>query len=141
MKNSFDDLRSLSDKKPIWFDENGTPRFIQFHPTHCPNIYNNQSFLVLIACQGCKEEFNVELSFAMFNSFSGEISRLHYGDPPAHGCAGDTMTSEALKVIQAWNRAGRVRDWKRVKKLEVKIPSEPPPKSSVRAITRKRRAL
>ncbi len=33
------------------------------------------------------------------------VEDLHYGDPPAHGCIGDTMNSVPLKIIKVLRRA------------------------------------
>jgi len=29
---------------------------------------------------------------------------LHYGDPPRHGCVGDTMNCDDLEVLEVWHR-------------------------------------
>jgi hypothetical protein len=41
---------------------------------------------------------------------------FHYGDPPAHGCVGDTMNCYDLRIVEFWvkdNPFNKVRktDW------------------------------
>lgn len=50
--------------KPLWWDENGVPRFEPHHPRLCPDIYADQVALVQISCQGCGREFPVQMSWS-----------------------------------------------------------------------------
>lgn len=70
MRASFDDIHFLirfyadrmgMDSTPLWWDENGVPRFRAHHPNLSPNIYANEVALVLISCQECRREFRVQM--------------------------------------------------------------------------------
>ena len=115
MKESYLDILSRIDKEPIWFDQNGTPRYDEFHPDYCPNIYANLVVLMRISCQACGRIFDVELHYSpCWGSMrkSHPPKKWHYGDPPSHGCVGDSMNCEDIEVLQAWMREG-CGDWKR----------------------------
>ena len=62
MHANYFDIISRIDEKPTWYDQNGTPRYEEFNPDLCPNIYAQQVFLLKIACQACGEEFDVEMN-------------------------------------------------------------------------------
>ena len=103
MRNNYEDIRSRIAEQPSWYDSNGAPRYGEFEPSMCPNIYARQVFLLRIACQRCGEQFLVEMNSGWFNKIY-EPRILHYGDPPVHGCVGDTMNCDDLEVVQVWNR-------------------------------------
>lgn len=48
--------------RPLWWDENGTPRFQPHHPDLCADIYADEVALLKIACQRCGREFLVQMS-------------------------------------------------------------------------------
>lgn len=110
MKASYEDILKRIPEEPKWYDTNGTPRYDDFLPDNCPNIYARQVILLRIACQACRKVFDVE----MHGDWYGLIKRpknLHYGDPPSHGCVGDTMNCEDLEVLQVWAKENF--DWER----------------------------
>ena len=72
--------------------------------------------LLRIACQLCGEKFDVEMHSHVWCPI-GHPKKLHYGDPPIHGCIGDTMNCEDLAVLEAWHREP-LGDWERVLELE-----------------------
>lgn len=117
MHSNYSDIRSRIDEEPLWYDCNGTPRYDEFTPRLCPNIYASQVVLLRIACQRCGEEFLVEMNGGWFNLLN-HPHKLHYGDPPIHGCVGDTMNCEDLEVLQVWNRLTPADEWRRVSELE-----------------------
>jgi len=49
---------------------------------------------------------------------------LHYGDPPQHGCVGDTMNSVPIRVIEFWHRNAQTYDWERRSELEIEMDCE-----------------
>lgn len=115
MKANYEDILSRIDEEPTWYDQNGVPRYGDFNVRLCPNIYSNQAVLLRIACQDCGQEFTVEMHSSLFSPIR-HPHKLHYGDPPIHGCVGDTMNCEDLEVLQVW---GRVSDeWERRSDLE-----------------------
>lgn len=127
MKNNFADILALTDQEPKWYDENGTPRFAEFSPELCPNIYADTVFLMYIQCQYCQRGFYVEMHSTVFSPLPRHPKHLHYGDPPPHGCVGDTMNCMDIRIVQAWRRlpiekvVESLGDevWERVKELEV----------------------
>lgn len=44
---------------------------------------------------------------------------LHYGDPPAHGCVGDTMNCYDLRILEFWYQDNH--DWQRIESLETEL--------------------
>lgn len=99
---------------PIWWDENAVPRYVPFAPKHC-DIYAREVVLMVIACQGCRTEFNVAMSSVAnrYDLSEGHPTLLflyggppHFGDPPnAGGCpAGPTMNVDFVRVLEHWVR-------------------------------------
>jgi len=108
--------RDIKDKlgEPKWYDEHGVPRYCKFAPGEC-GVYIDQAVLLEISCQNCCEFFEVAVTR---DTRGGENEPLYfnYGDPPNHGCVGDTMSSETHRVLQFW-ASGR-NDWKRSRRKE-----------------------
>lgn len=111
---------------PRWFDENGVPRYVDFHPSLCVMAGAQESFLVEVRCQGCGTAFPVALTWKRDCSAYGHILRpqdkltqtggnnLHYGAPPNVGCcdADPTMSSDFHCIVEAWIRsAGPGSPW------------------------------
>ena len=118
MNNRYDDITSRIGDPPLWWDSNGVPRFDPFKPRMCPNIYTHEVGLFLIACQYCGERFEVEMHTDIFAHRSKvPPSKWHYGDPPNHGCVGDTMNCEDIAVLEFWTRDG-LEEWKRRPEME-----------------------
>jgi hypothetical protein len=114
MNAYYPDLMGLSDAVPMWWDENGVPRFSPFHPSLCPDIYADIVVLVETHCQACHRAFPVQMSWRRmdqvvyrFPSEEFSIEQVpHYGDPPNHQeCpAGNTMNVEDSSYLQFWIR-------------------------------------
>jgi len=121
MKTDYKDITSRIAEEPKWYDQNGVPRYDDFHPRYCPNIYSRDAVLLLIACQRCGVRFHVELHSGMFEGFWGPPKELHYGDPPAHGCVGDTMNCEDIRVLEVWHKDRTTFEWGRQPDLEGEI--------------------
>ena len=118
MHKGYDDILSKIAEPPTWHDQNGTPRYGEFRSDACPSIYSSHVALVRIACQHCGREFDVELHTAIFDSrMDRPPKRWHYGDPPAHGCTGDTMNCVDLSVLQYWSR-DQFQGWQRLAEFE-----------------------
>lgn len=127
MKQSYHDI---TDKMgaPIWWDEAGCPRYGPFHPNSCNSIYTREAVLLEISCQVCPCRFKVAVAYHFFGpNLITQLKdhQLHYGDPPRHKCpgAGETMNSDALQVLEFWQRQqqGGGGDWTRVPELEGRI--------------------
>jgi len=123
MHENYSDIRERIAEEPTWYDHNGTPRYGEFHPQQCPDIYAHQCVLLRIACQYCGEEFDVELCGGVFYPITNP-SKLHYGDPPIHEnsngewcSAGNTMNCEDLAVLQVWDKPS-CGEWERHTELE-----------------------
>jgi hypothetical protein len=139
MKGDYADLLVRIEQPPRWWDENGCPRWSEWDPGWGADPYAEQKALLEIACQACGQRFSVLVSLnshsllTILRRREGEASALgervrrgsvHYGDPPQHGCVGDTMTSESVRVVQFWERdRGVTYGWKRVPELEIAFPA------------------
>lgn len=143
MKARYEDIRALTDKEPDWWDDNGTPRFMPFHPGLDPDIYCDEVMLYEISCQDCGQKFLVsrsqstgtKMNYYLRNKIepddmsvviknwikSDEKSPpIHYGDPPVHDCIGDTMNCEDLRIVEFWVKNASTRyNWARLKELEI----------------------
>jgi len=116
MKEGYSDILSRIEADPKWYDQNGTPRYDDFHPRYCPDIYSSQVVLLRIGCQVCGREFDVEMHAGIFSRIE-HPHKLHYGDPPIHDCVGDTMNCEDLEVLEVWKKQDTF-DWTRLHALE-----------------------
>jgi len=128
MYENYNDIKSRIKESPGWYDQNGTPRYGKFDPEMCPNIYSPLVALMRIACQDCRAEFLVEMHSGTWEKEKHEYppSKWHYGDPPAHGCIGDTMNCIDLEVIEVWRHDanlkcdadGELLSWVRLREFE-----------------------
>ena len=139
MKASYLDIKNKIREEPLWFDENGTPRYAKFHPDLSPNIYAREVILLEIACQDCHKRFDVEMSFSNFDRLQDrksfrerlrnfiknkeKIPPIHYGDPPIHDCpgAGNVENCYDLRIKQFWSRKF---EWRRLKRYEIELEKE-----------------
>ncbi len=112
MHNDYGDIRSRISDEPLWFDDNGVPRYEAFSPMMLPCIYATQAALLEIKCQGCQRKFMVGIGNGFLPPTVLRKDELHYGDPPLHGCIGDTMNSMPLQVHEFWERSKM--EWERV---------------------------
>jgi hypothetical protein len=120
MHENYKDITSRIAESPKWYDQNGAPRYDDFTPFMCPNIYSDKVVLMRIKCQECDQEFLVEMHAGLWDDRSDKDPRKwHYGDPPAH-CegAGDSMNCIDLEVVECWGRGNPLREWKRVTRFE-----------------------
>ena len=116
MKAAYSDITERIDEEPRWWDENGVPRYRDHHPQECQDIYAEEVVLMRIRCQYCGEKFLVQMSrnstqlAQMKDEHSDGIISFEeegYGDPPRHGCVGDTMTSETEEIVESWSMGAR----------------------------------
>lgn len=127
MKQHYPDLLALTPAPPLWYDENGAPRFAPFHPSLAAEFYARESALLRIECQACGREFDVCVSCPterrMHQTLVDAVLRdaIHYGDPPNVECcaAGPSMNSVPKRVLQFWRRERS--QWVRVPELEREI--------------------
>lgn len=107
MREQYQDIRDLTDRKPDWYDDNGVPRYCEFSPRVVPNIYADRVALLRIACQDCGQQFDVSICVDSFGWGANVKPRnWHYGDPPRHDCrgGGETMNCIDIAVLQSWRR-------------------------------------
>ena len=137
MLQEYTDLLTLTDKAPIWYDEAGVPRWCDFTPDMCNNIYAKEAVLMEIACQSCGERYKVAMSWHPWAGNRRDpantsdpsladkllVGWLHYGDPPCFKCsAGRTMNCADLRVLEFWRRDKSTgHEWQRVPELEVTL--------------------
>lgn len=163
MHNSYRDITSRITEDPAWFDENGVPRYGVFTPNALPDIYADECALVEIACQDCRTRYRVAFSSSKMSRVMTAMrlgqdhsaipnrpiadaircGAIDYGDPPNHGhdegCAGPTMTSDAVRVLEYWSRndpayvdpdrhvvtdIGAYMRWTRERALEIEMPQD-----------------
>jgi len=119
---------------PLWWDQNGVPRYEKFHPDYC-DIHAHYIALLLVTCQNCGKEFRVAsewpkefLHGEVILPSQTDIGSFHYGDPPSHGgddCwTGDTMNSEPRRILEFWHRDvcfKAERRWHRHPEYEIEL--------------------
>jgi len=122
MKPSYQDILFRIKEEPLWYDQNGCPRYQTFNPRLC-DIYCDQAVLLLISCQNCGKEFKVAIPNERYseNSFYERVSNggnIYYGDPPDIGCcpSGPTMSSNTKQILEFWKQENF--KWNRVSDLE-----------------------
>ena len=62
MKTEYNDILSRIKEPPVWWDENGTPRYNKFTPRDLGQPYSDECCLLLIDCQECSRKFRVAIS-------------------------------------------------------------------------------
>ncbi len=110
MFNDYSDITGRIAEPPLWWDEQGVPRYAEFAPWLVANIYAREVALVEIECFECPTRFQVALSTA---GVMGQPERLDlaeiiesreidYGDPPNYGnCRSGASTGcYNLRVLQ-----------------------------------------
>ena len=137
MRQEYPDIKARCGE-PLWYDENGTPRYEPFQPRLCSMTYANEAALLLIECQACGRPFEVAITRSPYSNILGvpyprtlaediESGYVHYGDPPVHdGClAGPTMNCIDKQVLQYWRkREAAPWEWERIRGLEGEIEEE-----------------
>jgi hypothetical protein len=139
MNGVYTDYRDITDRiagRPLWWDEQGVPRYSEFSPGLSSNIYAVEVALVEIACSACGELFQVSFSYhpAGFelpfpegvDGLADAIRKreVHYVDPPNYGnCqSGPSMSCYDLRVLQYWERREKgYGDWTRDSRLEIEL--------------------
>jgi len=104
MRRSYQDILSRIKDPPLWYDQDGTPRYAPFSFELCPDIYSHHVGLFRVCCQLCHKEFLVEMHANIFDHrIAAPPAKWHYGDPPIHDCpAGNTMNCNDLAVVEFW---------------------------------------
>ena len=126
MKTAYTDIIAKAGP-PLWFDENGVPRYTEFHPDRCVMMGAQEAILAEMRCQSCGTPLLVALTWQdkdryIYGHALPPLDRLtkvggnnlHYGDPPRTGCCdhGGSMTTEFHRIVQAWIRtAGPGHPW------------------------------
>lgn len=112
MKPNYSDITDRLGK-PLWWDENGVPRYEAFHPKWC-DIYAKYVAFIRVQCQACGREFKVASSISSASLVvlptPKDLGTFRYGDPPNHlesgtgfDCLGGaTMTSEHKEILEFW---------------------------------------
>lgn len=106
MKVAYDEIIAAMGE-PQWWNEDGVPRFVVFHPS-LATVYGDEAVLMEITCQACRRCFTVCVCNAPRRAGVSILvgGPIHYGDPPNVWCcaAGNTMNSEHVRVIERWRR-------------------------------------
>lgn len=123
MLPDYQDIKDAAgNKTPVWYDGNGVPRYAPFHP-HMLGVYDQFALLMEIQCQSCNRKFLVgrgwqrhEVRFAnghtevITHTLRDLAETWGYGDPPRHGCIGDTMGCIPQRIVQAWHQTHETED-------------------------------
>lgn len=134
MLPSYRDITTRIAEPPVFFDHHGVPRYEPF-AAELLGVYDDFALLAVIACQSCRRQFLVGCGWPRFNVFLDPIvehtlaelaESFDYGDPPRHNaagngrCAGETMSSDVVRIAQAWERIGL--NWSRREAYEGPAP-------------------
>jgi len=112
---NYPDITERISEPPKWYTTHGYPRYCEFSPQET-GVYVKYALLVEIQCQACHQSFligegyNRENWMALMNDdkehFMNDINKIvknyHFGDPPNHGCVGDTMNCDDIRFIEVW---------------------------------------
>lgn len=142
MLPDYEDIRKRIQIAPLWYDDNGTPRYDRFNPDML-GVYDQWAMCVEIACQRCGIRFLVGRGWTReafckhgveFRDLPSreDVESFHYGDPPRHGCVGDTMNCDDIRVVEFWRKdckcAGKFHEndcgrfeWRRDPELEIRL--------------------
>jgi hypothetical protein len=120
------DIRDLTDRAPDWFGEHGEPRYRPFDPNML-GVYDKYALLVQLNCQACSKALLVGVGYTPYVwiadtgtgfVFEKVAKTFRYGDPPRHGCIGDSMNSICTRIVEAWEQV-RSFEWIRRPDIEV----------------------
>jgi hypothetical protein len=142
MKPTYIDILNNVNKPPVWYDENGAPRYEPFRPEITSNPSSSEIMLIEIKCQECGRKFIVECTHSRYHFlikrpvtvpiklFSEELANNpkylpSYGDPPFHSkyddsnsChAGSTMTSISIRIIELWKYNEKSYKWEKMQNV------------------------
>lgn len=114
--------------EPIWYDENGVPRYAPFHPDLL-GVYDRLAVLAEVTCASCGQFMLVGLGRQRIEITGTTLTKYDladvaaiveaWGDPPRHDlpsgerCAGETMSCSRVRVVEAWEQ-GDDFEWERV---------------------------
>src|SRR3990167_7639810 len=100
MHHHYEDIRSLTDAEPAWFDEHAVPRYCEFGTDRLANIYAEEACLALIRCQNCGRKFRVAFSW---DPMRGVEALAWHRDGPAFNEA------EADRIVESTRLSTAVR--------------------------------
>ena len=121
----YHDILSRIRDRPLWWHR-GTPRYDAFNPGSV-SVYARQVALVHTQCQACDVRYDVAvLPDQEWNNLRDRLAytnELGVGDPPnaLHhpiGCAGPTMNSIEIEILEFWEKQPILQGWNRVEGLE-----------------------
>ena len=118
MHRSYRDITSRISEEPKWWDENAVPRYDDFNYRDL-GVYIRYAILAEIACQSCHKRMKVGVGYeqhqitshfkdgehcftAVPTDIVKEANNFAWGDPPNHGCVGDTMGAVETAILQVW---------------------------------------
>jgi hypothetical protein len=107
MHRSYKDITDVAGE-PLWWDDHGVPRYCEFAINEL-GVYIKVAVFAEIQCQDCAQRFNVGVGWSPYDFLPDPLDipmlfPFRYGDPPNHGCIGDTMGTETLAVMGAWKQ-------------------------------------
>lgn len=112
MLTDYHDIISRISEPPLWYDERGVPRYEYFNP-YLTGVYTKQAILAEVGCQHCRRTFLIGEGWDGYDwnedvpektTLDERVSRWGFGDPPRHGCIGDTMSAYEIRILEAWEQ-------------------------------------
>ena len=143
MFTDYNDIISLVNRPPMWWDGHGVPRYAVFGPELC-GPYTIEIALLRVGCQGCDQTFFVASELDRSNLGGVMRSRptvstvptnevldawdavgdFAYGDPPYHRCgSGNSMQAVPLHVVEFWVCEAPDHAWVRHSEHEGPLPA------------------
>lgn len=118
MKARYDDIVSISEHAPLWWDENGVPRYAEFSPTMCADPDARQAALLQVACPRCRRLCLVSVSskhldLDILSDLLARGAEGLYGLLPHFGHCSYPYMASLVAVVEA-HRRGDLAFWKKV---------------------------
>ncbi|RVD66044.1 hypothetical protein [Mesorhizobium sp. M7A.F.Ca.ET.027.03.2.1] len=126
MNDPYDDILSLTDSKPIWWDVHDVPRFAPFRPGMGAYGRPTECLLVLARARGGPEYLQLICGHTAQFERADHLTRsktLAMGEPPAglHAENGD-LSVEPVKVLEYWRRdPNPFAKWQRLPEFEIDL--------------------
>lgn len=119
--DAYDDIQSLINREPIWWDRNDVPRYVPFRPGGS----SRECVLVLARARGGPEYLQLICGYTEQFERAEQIIRRQFlpvGEPPAglHAKNGD-VSAEGIKVLEYWRRETPLQQWQRLPEFEIDL--------------------
>jgi hypothetical protein len=96
MHHHYHDITSRISENPKWWDEHAVPRYSDFAPNECADIYADEVALIEISCQSCGRRFLVAMSENQWMYGYRMLSKIS----AAHDFASEELREAAGKISE-----------------------------------------